>query len=144
MASDRPVAKLYRLFSMAVGSLACGVATGLVSLAVLGICLPDSDGASGQSPPHLLSNPFVLIVWGQVVLYASGIGFACAIPLLWRVQLDKVFPIVTCASVTAAALLTPISIALAVPGSLAAGLFVMVLARSRKHWRADTSIRPTA
>ena len=83
-----------------------------------------------------MRDPFVLIVWSQMVLIGAALGFAFSWWLLWRVKLSKAVPIVVVVSVVAAAALAPLFGPLCALPALVAGVLAMLWCRERAAGRA--------
>ena len=129
---------LFRVLALAFGSLVCALLTGLAALFSHGRSLPPSDGAYGMTLWESLHDPFVFIVWGQLVIAGAVIGFLLALPLLWRSDLRKAVPTVILATVAASAASASLGVLASVGTALSIGIAVMLA--FRLHPRALRSM----
>jgi hypothetical protein len=120
---------LLRVLTLALGSFSCALLAGLAALFFFGRSLPPSDGAYGMTLWELLHDPFVLIVWGQLVIAGAVIGFLLALLLLWRCDLRKAVPAVILVTVAVAAASAPLGVVVSVGATLSAGIAVMLAYR---------------
>lgn len=125
-----------RVAALAASALLSAVLVGLVALFVQLKTLPPSDLAYGTPFGVLLRDPFVLIIWSQMVLIGATLGFALSWWLLWRVKLSKAVPIVVVVSVVAAAAFAPLFGPLCAFPAFVAGVLAMLWCRERAAGRA--------
>lgn len=133
---------LSRLLLLALGSLTCAAVAGLVALYAQGKTLPPSDLAYGMSVWESLGDRAVRGIWLLLVLPSAAVGFAFAIPTLWKVRLTFALPLVVLATSMFAGAFAFLFWPLSPIAGLAAGIVTMFRCRAIPEWRFESVTNP--
>lgn len=123
-----------RILKLAAAAGVCAVLSGLAALYGQLQTLPPTDGLYGSSVVRALRDPFILDVWLLAVTLGGVVGFLCALPILWRVRLDRALLFVLIPSVLTAFVAGAAVGLLATFCVLVVGLVMMIACRVRPEW----------